>query len=163
MACRGVFFSVDEQQRKALLDAQGDDELMAVVEEIEEAWDEEHLAECDKSWDALHRLLTDGQLAYGNGEYPLSHCVLGPRQLHEGDDYIVSLVDPPDVAAVAARLKSVTQEWFADRYRNVVPSDYDETYGEEDLEYTWEWFQDVRKLYESAAAEGRSVIFTVDQ
>jgi hypothetical protein len=35
--------------------------------------------------------------------------------------------------------------------------------GDEDFAYTWEWFQDVRRLYQRAAAEGRHVLFTADQ
>ncbi len=163
MACRGVFFAITDEQAAGLLAADGDDALMAVVEAIEDAWDKDNLAECDKSWDALHRALTDGQLEYGNGEYPLSHCVLGPKQLHEGDDYIVSYVSPDQVRDVAAALKPVTEEWFRERYRKAVPRDYAPEYGEEDLQYTWEWFRSVRELYEKAAERGRAVVFTVDQ
>lgn len=163
MACRGVYFAITDVQAAALLAADGDDSLMAVIEAIEEPWDEDNLAECDKSWDALHRALTDGRLEYGNGEYPLSHCVLGPRQLHEGDDYIVSYVAPDQVQDVAAALQPLTEEWFQTRYRAVVPEDYAPEYGAEDQQYTWDWFQGVRELYAKAAKRGRSVIFTVDQ
>jgi hypothetical protein len=121
------------------------------------------LAECDKAWDALHRCLTDGKLEYGNGPYPLNHCVLSPQQLHRGDDYIISLVSPKNVQEVAGALKDVTIEWFQQQYRTVVPKDYAFEYGEEDLEYTWDWFQGVRDLYIKAAERGRAVIFTVDQ
>ena len=31
------------------------------------------------------------------------------------------------------------------------------------LEYTWDWFQGVRELYQKAAERGRSVIFTAEQ
>ena len=163
MACRGVFFAITAEQADALLGADGDEQLMGLIETIEQAWDKDNLAECDKAWDAMHRALTDGQLEYGNGPYPLSHCVLGPRQLHEGDDYIVSLVSPDRVREVAAALQSVTEEWFQHRYRTVVPKDYAPEYGEEDLHYTWDWFQGVRELYARATERARAIIFTVDQ
>jgi len=35
--------------------------------------------------------------------------------------------------------------------------------GEDDFGYVWTWFQNVRGLYGKAAANGRAVIFTVDQ
>lgn len=163
MACRGVFFAISDEQAAALLAADGDESLMAVIEAIEEDWDEDNLAECDKSWDALHRAFTDGRLEYGNGEYPLSHCVLGPRQLHEGDDYIVSYVSPDQVRDVAAALQPLTEEWFQARYQSIVPKDYAPEYGVEDQQYTWDWFQGVRELYTKAAERCRSVVFTVDQ
>jgi Domain of unknown function (DUF1877) len=84
MACRGVFFAITIEQAEALLAAKGDDQMMGLIEEIEEAWDGDQLAECDKAWDAMHRTLTDGELGYGNGPYPLNHCVLSPHQLYNG-------------------------------------------------------------------------------
>ena len=108
MACRGVFFAVTSNESVALQKAAGDDErLMELVESIEEDWDEPHLAECDKAWDAMHRALTDGTLEYGNSLDPLSLCVIGPRQLHEGEDYIVSLVNPEEVKKVAKALDAL--------------------------------------------------------
>jgi len=83
-----------------------------------------HVAACDKSWDALHRLLTDGELGCGNGRYPWSHVVLGPKQLHEADDYFISFVSPEQVRDVAAALQPITRESFAERYRTIVPRDY---------------------------------------
>ena len=163
MACRGVFFAVPADTMDRLYEAEGDVELMAVIEELEDAWDEDNLAPCDKTWDALHRLLTTGRLDYGNGEYPFSHAVLGPRQLHDGDDYIVSVVEPDEVKDVAVALGGVTEAWFRERYRTVVPRDYALEYGEDDLLSTWDWFGGVRELYAKAAARDRAVVFTVDQ
>jgi hypothetical protein len=163
VAARGVFFAITSEQAKALESADDDDALMELVEEIEEAWDEDNLAECDKAWDAMHRLLTDGALEYGNGPEPLRHCVLGPHQLHEGDDYIVSLVSPEKVKEVARALGDLSESAFAERYRTVLPKDYAPEYGDEDREYTWENFQAMRDLYRQAAERGRFVLFTVDQ
>lgn len=162
MGARGVFFALDRAQAERLVEAEGDEELMERLEEVEEAWDEENLAECDKSWDALHRCLSDGTLDFQGGEYPLNRCVLGGRQLHEGDDYTVSFIPPEEVRDVARALAPVTREWLRERYFRLVPRDYSPEYGEEDFDYTWEWFQDVRRLYASAAERGMAVVFTVD-
>jgi hypothetical protein len=164
MAARGVHFAITEDQADALLEAEGDDDtLLDLVEEIEEAWDEDNLAESDKAWDAMHRCLTDGRLEYGSGAYPLNHCVLAPRQLHEGDDYIVCLVLPKEVKDVVVALEAVSPEWFDGQYASVLPKDYALEYGSEDREYTWEYFESVRELFRKAGARGRAVVFTVDQ
>jgi hypothetical protein len=163
MACLGVFFAITSEQASAFQAAPGDEALMELVEAIEEAWDEDNLAECDKAWDAMHRLLTDGALEFGNGPEPLRHCVLGPNQLHDEDDYIVSLVSPDEVKAVARALMGITEASFAERYRTIVPHDYAPEYGDEDRDYTWEHFQGVRELYQKAAKRDRFVLFTVDQ
>jgi len=89
--------------------------------------------------------------------------VLGPRQLHEGDDYIVSFVSPDQVRDVAAALQPLTEDWFQERYQSIVPKDYAPEYGVEDQQYTWDWYQGVRELSTKAAERGRSVVFTVDQ
>jgi len=163
MACRGVLFAITPGQANALLRANDDDSVMALIGAIEETWDEDNLAECDKAWDAMHRCLTDGRLEYGNGPDPLNHCILGPRQLHQGDSYIVSLVSAEKVREVAPALKDLTEEWFRQQYHTIVPKDYAPEYGEQDLDYTWDWFKGVRELYAKAAERGRAVIFTVDQ
>ncbi len=166
MAARGVFFAITQEQAAELEAAEHDEELMDVVGEIEEAWDADNLAECDKAWDAMHRLLTDGRLEFSEASEaadPLRHCVLGPNQLHEGDDYIVSLVEPAQVKRVAEALEAIDKADFDRRYRTVVPSDYAPEYGDDDREYTWDWFESVRELYRKAADRGRFVLFTVDQ
>ena len=163
MACRGVFFSITPEQAASLRAATYDDDVMKLVEDIEEAWDKDNLAQCDKSWDALHRLLTDGELQYGNGPEPLRHCVLGPEQLYEDDDYIVSLVEPAKVAEVSRALDAIDKDEFDRRYETLVPPDYGFEHGDEDRDYTWHWFQGVRDLYRKAAKRRRFMLFTVDQ
>ena len=163
MSCRGVFFAITPAQANALPAAKDDDSVMALVEAIEGTWDEDNLAECDKAWDAMHRCLTDGRLEYGNGPDPLNHCVLEPRQLHRGDSYIVSLVSDEKVREAATALKDITEAWFRQQYHTIVPKDYAPEYGEQGLDYTWDWFKGVQELYAKAAERGRAVIFAVDQ
>jgi Domain of unknown function (DUF1877) len=80
----GVLFAIEANHARRLLAAPDDDEVMAVIEEVEEDWDRAILAETDKAWDAMHRALTDGRLEWSNGEYPLNHVILGGRNLHKG-------------------------------------------------------------------------------
>lgn len=164
MACRGVHFAITTDQVAVLHKAAGDDDaVMDLVAAVEEAWDDAYLAESDKAWDAMHRCLTDGQLAPEGGEYPLNRCVLGGKHLHEGDDSVVVLVTPREVRDVARALEPITEAWFHERYFGVLPKDYAPEYGEEDFGYTWSKFEDVRALYTRAAAAKRAVIFTTSQ
>jgi len=165
MACRGVLFAITAEEAGRLKDAQGDDAkvLGIVQDEIEAAWDKEHLCETDKAWDAIHRCLTDGTLSFGAVEYPRNLCILGGEQLHQGEDYIVSLVSPDQVKQVSEALKPVRQEWFHARYDAIDPEEYGLNFGDEDFAYTWDWFEGVRDFYQKAASDGRWTIFTVDQ
>lgn len=52
MGCRGVHFAITDEQAQRLLaaeDQDSDDAVLAIIEEIEEAWDEEFTAETDKA------------------------------------------------------------------------------------------------------------------
>jgi hypothetical protein len=163
MAGRGVHFALTADQYDRLLAARGDEQLMEVIDGIEGVWDKEFLAESDKAWDAIHRCLTDGSLLYESGEYPLNHVICGGRQLFEGDASTVSLVTPEQVKDVASALEPINREWLRGRYFSLLkPDEYEYEIGDEDFEYTWHWFENVRELFRKAAASSRAVIFSVD-
>jgi hypothetical protein len=164
MTARGVHFAITSGELASILAASNDEDLMKVVERIEELWDKQYLAESDKAWDAIHRCLTDGSLLYESGEYPLNHVICGGRQLYRGDEYTVSLVAPEQVKDVSAAIDPLTEDWMRERYFSLLkPDSYGGDVSEDDFNYTWGWFNDVRALYRKAAAGGRAVIFTVDQ
>lgn len=167
MACRGVLFAITSADAKRLLSAyqseDGDKEVMAVIEDIEEQWDENWLHETDKAWDAIHRCLTDGQLKYDTGEYPLNCCILGGTLLYDGDDYIISLKSSEQVSSISDALKNIDEVMLQQRYAKIDAKTYDGEIGEEDFEYTFDWFRELPEFYVKAAKNGRSVVFTVDQ
>jgi hypothetical protein len=163
MSARGVHFAVTPKQARELLAAKSDRQLMGLIEQIEEAWEEPFVAESDNAWDAIHRCLTDGSLLFVSGEYPLNHCICGGRQLYRGDDYTVCFVAAREVKDVAAALAKVTKVWMRKRYAQIDPEDYDQVeMGDEDFDYTWAWFLGVRRFYKRAVEAGRAVIFTVE-
>jgi hypothetical protein len=163
MACRGVHFALTDEDARRLLAAEANDQVLAFVDELEDRWDEAWLVQSDKVWDAMHRCLSNGTLYYDEGEYPLNRTVLGGKHLYDGDDYVVAYVAPSEVKDVAAALASISRSDFRTRYDLIDEDDYDGARGDEDFAATWEGFQAVRDLYRKAAAEGRAVVFTVDQ
>jgi hypothetical protein len=163
MSARGVHFALTASRARELLAAKSDRALVALIDKIEEAWEESFVVESDKAWDAIHRCLTDGSLLYVSGEYPLNRCICGGRQLFRGRDYTVSFVSAKEVKDVAEALDKVSKRWMRQRYFLIDPEEYDEAeLGEDDFEYTWENFLDVRRFYRMAAKAGRAVIFAVD-
>lgn len=93
----GVHFAIDAEAADRLLTAADDDQVAALIEEIEEVAIGVDHCDTDKAWDAIHRSLTDGYLGYGNGTFPLNAVILGGAHVYEGDDYIVSLLTPEQV------------------------------------------------------------------
>ncbi len=162
MACRGVHFALTPQEEAALLESRSDEDTLHVVrEQIEEEWDEARLCESDKAWDAIHRCLVGGPLA-DDGSI-LSTCVLGGRQLHQGDAFFLSYVSASEVLQVADALESIDKPAMYARYAEISRHGYDGPHGEEDFEYTWSYFESLREFYREAARHGRSVLFSVDQ
>ena len=162
MASRGVFFALTGAQEAALMATRGDDEVRSFVEEIESEWDEDWLCEADRAWDAMHRCLSDGTLGSGRRASALDMAVLGGGHHYGGGEYLAYL-RADEVAEVAKALDPVTEEWMRERYYRIDPADYQGVLNDDDFEYTWEWFGDVREFYRRAAAAGRPVIFTIDQ
>ena len=164
MACRGVHFALTDRQYEDILRCESDDELIEFIQEhIEEEWDREWLRETDKAWDAIHRCLTDGRLEWDNGSFPLNAVIAGGKQMHKGDEYIISLVTPEQVPAIAKALENFDRSALKSGYAQIAQDDYDGEIGDEDFEYTWDWFKDLHSLYDRAAQSGRAVLFTVDQ
>ena len=108
MGCLGVHFALDEKTVRKLKSFRREaDRLDYIQEELEETYIEEHpewVAETDKAWDAIHRALTDGDLAWDNGGYPLNHVILGGELLYTGEDYVMRLKTPAQVKEVSAAL-----------------------------------------------------------
>ena len=164
MACRGVHFAIQPITMEKLLKAENDEILLSIIQdEIEDEWDKEWLYQTDKAWDAIHRTLTDGNLTFKNGTFPLRAAILGGEQLYNGENYIVSLVRPNDVGAVVSALSDVDKDRLRSGYSRIKSSDYQGVINEEDFEYTWDWFDGLADFYRKAALDGRAVIFTVDQ
>jgi hypothetical protein len=155
MACRGVHFALNDDERSALLAQEDDDARLEFVQEQieEELWTDEPERGCetDKAWDAIHRALTDGSLDPGD------------RSLFSRDDYVMSLKTPAQVREIASFLASVTEALLRKGYDRIDAGGYDGHLGDEDFAYTWEWFQALRDFYVRAATAGHHVLFTVDQ
>ena len=162
MACRGVYFALSQDDAGRVTRAAGDDDALIEIlqEEIEERWDVNWLCETDKAWDAIHRCLSGGSLASDGST--LSKCVLGGRQLHAGEGYIVSFLEPHEARAVARDISRIDEPWMRRQYERLADHGYGPA-GEDDFLYTWEYFQGVREFFTKAAAANRAVVFTVDQ
>ena len=167
MACRGVHFALTDQQVQKLVSLASDGErLVYVQEEIEEellGGSTDWAYETDKAWDAIHRSLTDGTLSYASAIYPLSHVILGGTSVYAKRNYIMSLKSPQEVRDVSSAIEKVSRDLLAAGYRQIRERSYAMTPTDEDFEYTWAYFDDMRPFWERAAAAGRHVLFTVDQ
>ena len=167
MSCLGVHFALTEKEAQHLRSLDDEQERLSHVQEVIEqhylAHEKQFAAESDKSWDAMHRALADGEMSWDGGDYPLSHTVLAGELLYTDSDYIMSLKTPEQVRDIAAALSGITETEFRRRYDAIDPKSYGFPLTDEDFRYTWEGFLGVRDLYTRAAQAGRFVLFTADQ
>jgi hypothetical protein len=161
MSGRGVLYAVDDDELARLGEAASDGEVRAIIASLEEKWDEPWVCELDKAWDAIHRTLTDGRLAYDNGTPPLSLAILGGARLHDGDDLIVTVKAPDEVIRVAHALRGWDRARFRQAYYRIPRQDYGDL-DEADLEYVWAYFEAMRPLWTSAARAERAMVFSVE-
>jgi hypothetical protein len=164
MTTRGVHFALTDSDREKVLATSDPEDL---VELISERLEPKYLAndrwsfQLDKAWDALHRSLTDGQLLYETGPFPLAYAVLGGKPLDAGDDYTACLVAPAYVGETATALAEITRDWLRTRYFALSPKKYGPL-SEEDFDYTWTSFLGLPEFFARAARAKRAVLFTTD-
>lgn len=166
MSCLGVHFSLSAEEVDRLRAAPEAQRVDYVSETIETDYFANHMdcvAQSDKAWDGMHRALSDGQLSWDGGKYPLNHVVLGGERLYTGDDYIIVLKTPEQVRDVAGVIGTIDEAEFRRRHSSIDPESYQYSADDDDFDYTWHWFQEVRELWVRAASEGRYILFTADQ
>jgi uncharacterized protein DUF1877 len=166
MGYLGVHFSLDERIVNRLRSYKRESaRLNYVQEKLEEDFWEEHPewgCETDKAWDAIHRTLTDGDLDWSNGQYPLNHIILGGELLYAKPDYIMSLKTAQQVQDAAIALKGITKKQFRERYFNIVPEQYGFPVNDQNFDYAWTWFERLREFWYQVAKDNRYILFTAD-
>ena len=167
MGCLGVLFSLDEITVIKLKSFRSDEERLDYLQEdIEENMmsnEPERYAEFDKSWDALHRSLTDGKLEWSNGSFPLNHVILGGEVIYHEDNYIMSLKTPEQVEKIAEAVIKISEKDLRNGYDKINSDEYGSELTDDDFEYTWDLFQNSFEFWNKAASEKRYVLFTADQ
>ncbi|MCI0359066.1 MAG: YfbM family protein [Planctomycetaceae bacterium] len=167
MGCLGIHLALTGDEANKLKSQLNDDARRDyLLEELEDKYfseEQDFLAESDKAWDGIHRALTDGRFTYDNGEYPLSHVVMGGEIVYHQSDYIMVLKSPKEVKDVANAIRDITEDNFKARYRKIDQALCEWPLSEEDCDYSWHWFQEVRNVFERAAQANRYVLFTASQ
>ena len=168
MSCLGVLFAVEFPVVSKLRRLPADERVDLISEEIEQVWfDEfpERTFELDKSWDAMHRLMTDGTLSYG-GKDKYALVILGGELIYpveDEDDYIITAKSPMQVKEIYQALRSLTDEEIRKRYFAIPDEEYGELKSEDDFEYTLEYLRDSIQFWRNACENDLWVLFTANQ
>ncbi|MBH1556149.1 DUF1877 family protein [Stenotrophomonas maltophilia] len=167
MSCLGVHFALTSEEVSLLRGLpDGESRVNLVREVFEENYlsdESPYAAESAKAWDAMDRAMAvkiNDSLDPGGA---LRYLVLEGESLNSAGDYILSLKTPEQVDLLAKIVDRIDINAFRDRYFQIDPAGYGAQLGEDDFQYTWEWFQCVRDLFKTAASSKRYVLFTADQ
>lgn len=169
MSCLGALFAVNAAVVKKIKDLPRCKRPDFISTELEEDYFNHHpdlLESLDKSWDAMHRTLTNGYLSFDKPDSPLGLVILGGELLYWGEnerDYIITLKTPGQVAEIAAALPKFTKEECRRRYFSIPEEDYEFPLNEDDFKYTWEYLSGTIDFWQRAAEKNLYVLFTVDQ
>ncbi len=163
MVGRGYHIALGREHAKRLFGLKEDQAILQFLEELkaDPAMKKSgRLLDSGTAWDAIHRCLTEGELDASAGDFPLSHAVLGGKQLHQGDDYAAVLVRPDMTRFIADALAEVGEDDFRKKFFALNPQSYNQRIGEKEFTEVWLALQNLKVFYEAATENLEAVVFT---
>jgi hypothetical protein len=160
---RGYYLALARDHAKRLFAIKEDAELAAFMTELKtspEMKKSGRALDVGTMWDALHRIMTDGELDPSGGDFPANHAVLGGRQLHHGSDFSAILIRPDIVPFVSDALKELKQAEVREKFENL-PASYEKPRGDKEFTELWLVIQKLRTFFDAAGENLEAVVFTV--
>lgn len=163
MLGRGYYLALARDHAKRLFAIKEDAPLAEFINELKTS------AEMKKSgraldigpvWDPLHRIMTDGELDPGGGDFPSNHVVLGGRQLHHGSDFSAILIRPDMVVYVLEALNDLKQTEVREKFQNL-PASYTKPRTDKEFAELWLAVLKLRTFFDAAGENLEAVVFTV--
>ena len=156
----GVLFFLSREHAKTFFALKDDQQLVEFMRELIDSDTDVPRVATAGYWETLHRCLSDGTLDPNGGKPPLNHCVLGGRQMYDGNDRVVSLVRPDIVPQVATALSEVNEGWFRDRFESTAAAAGNDPFDQETCADAYDLIESMRRLFEIAAEQNGAVVFT---
>jgi hypothetical protein len=158
----GLHFALTSSDETLLRNVPDDERGDWIGNEIEERYTQPWFCDSDKAWDAIHRAFALSALNY-DASTPLRGVILGGEPLYFEEDYIISYKSPNYVKQIAKALEQLSAEAFRQLYFEIDEKMYGFPLTEDDFQYSMSWLEKLKSFYSTAAANGRSVIFTASQ
>lgn len=163
MLGRGYYLALAREHAKRLFGIKEDAPLAAFMEELKTAPEMKksgRALDIGKAWDPLHRIMTDGELDPGGGDFPGNQVVLGGKQLHHAEDFSAILIRPDIVAFVSEALNELKQAEVREKFENL-PATYTQPRGDKEFIELWLAITLMRPFFDAAAENLEAVVFTV--
>lgn len=163
MLGRGYYLALARDHAKRLFAIKEDAPLAEFMTELKNSPDMKksgRALDIGSVWDPLHRILTDGELDPGGGDFPENHVVLGGRQLHHGPDFSAILIRPDMVVFVSEALNELKQAEVREKFEKL-PASYTKPRGDKEFAELWLAIQKLRTFFDAAGENLEAVVFTV--
>jgi hypothetical protein len=160
----GFHIALTREHAKRLHAIQDDSSLKTFSDELQSSAEMKkkgRVIETGRTWDAIHRCLTDGELDPTGGDFPLNHVVLGGKHLHQGDGYTAVFIRPDMTPFIAEALGDVKQKDFREKF-DALGSSYTGGRSEKDFGEVWRQLQRLRVFFEDCSQNREAVMFTAD-
>jgi Domain of unknown function (DUF1877) len=159
----GFHIALTREHAKTLFGLKNDEALRTFLDELQrhtEMRKSGRVLETGNNWDPIHRCLTDGELDPAGGDFPLSHAVLGGKQLHKGSDRVVVLVRPDMTRFIADALAELPEAELRKKFFALPSQSYGRPIDEKQFMQMWLTLQDLRVFFQAAADNLEAVVFT---
>ena len=164
MLGRGHYLALAREHAKRLFGIKEDAPLVAFMDELKNSPEMKkngRVLDVGGTWDPLHRIMTDGELDPGGGDFPGNHVVLGGKQLHHAGDFSTILIRPDIVAFVSEALNELKQAEVREKFQNL-PASYGKPRGDKEFIELWLAITQLRTFFDAAAENLEAVVFTVN-
>jgi hypothetical protein len=159
---RGYHIALSREHAKRLFGQKDDENLRKFLDELiadPGMKKSGRLFDSGTHWGAIHRCLSEGELDPAAGDFPLSHVILGGKQLHQGNDYVASLVRPDMTNFVADAIGELAEEDVRKLFFGL-PASYTGPRDEKTFMAIWLCLQNLKDFYDAAAENLEAVVFT---
>ena len=163
MIGRGYHIALGREHAKELFAIKDDEALRKFLDDLRGRADMKksgRVLETGTTWDAIHRCFTEGELDPAGGEFPLSHAVLGGKQLYKGTDSTAVLVRPDMTRFIADALSELDQDALRPKFFALAGGSYDQPVDEKHYMQVWRMVQDLQVFFDAAAENLEAVVFT---
>ncbi len=159
----GYHIALSREHAKRVFGSKDDPSLVGLIEELKNdkaLRANSQVLEVKRTWDAIHRCLTEGTLDPEGGDFPLNHVILGGKKIHHGDDYVAAVIRPDMVTFIAEALREVKEPEFRKCFFALGDQGYDQPINEKEYSYVWHAVQEIRTFFEFCDEERFAVMFT---
>ncbi len=159
----GYHIALSRDYAKRVFAAKDDPSLPPLLEELlsdKSLRENAQILELKRTWDPIHRCLTEGTLDPEGGEFPLNHVILGGKKLHHASDYAAVVIRPDMVTFIAEALRELREPDFRKRYFALAEHSFDQPLNDKEYAYVWHMVQEIRTFFEFCDEERFAILFT---